>query len=74
MLAEVAAVSGVAKVGFSESVSSEQVFGRNTGMSEAENQSEEYWREGSRPGVKTPGWEHVSVFSIRVSDKEIRAE
>ena len=55
MLAVVAAVSGVAKVGFSENVSSEQVFGRNTGISEAENQSEEYWREGSRPGVKTLG-------------------
>lgn len=38
---EVAALSGVVRISFSKNVSSEQIFERNMGMSQADHQSEE---------------------------------
>lgn len=42
----IAAFNGMARVSFSKDVSCEQLFGGNTGMSKAENQSKGDWREG----------------------------
>lgn len=42
----IVAFNGVARGSFSEDVSCGQIFGGSTGMSKAENQSEEDWREG----------------------------
>ena len=58
----IAAFNGMARVSFSEDVSCKQIFGGNTGMSKAENQSEEAWREGKQAWCEDSKWEHVSVF------------
>ena len=50
----------MARVSFSENVSCKQIFGGNTGMSKAENQSEEVWREGRQAWCEDSKWEHVS--------------
>lgn len=42
---EVAALSGVARVGASENISSEQIFERNMGMNQADHQNVGYCRE-----------------------------